>query len=108
MRDKAISLRRWISYWVILLVVVPVMLLALAEVCARAVVWARYGVPGKQYGLWDFDPKLGAVHAKHAYNSNSETNDFGFRNREDVIEPKPSGAFRIIAYGGSTTFCYNL
>src|SRR5262249_41286562 len=30
------------------------------------------------------------------------------RNKENVFEPKPANALRIIAYGGSTTFCYNL
>ena len=34
-------------------------------------------------------------------------NDWGFRNSEDVIDPKPTGALRIIAYGGSTTFLPN-
>jgi lysophospholipase L1-like esterase len=60
------------------------------------------------YGLWQYDKELGAIHASNSYNSNSETNSLGFRNHEDVFEPKPPGALRIIAYGGSTTFCYNL
>jgi lysophospholipase L1-like esterase len=48
------------------------------------------------------------VHAENAYNTRYQTNDYGFRNREPVIQPKPEGALRVITYGGSTTFCYNL
>lgn len=78
------------------------------EVGARLYVHAEYGVPGKSYGLWRHDDTLGAKHAENAYNTRYQTNDHGFRNREAVTRPKPAGALRIIAYGGSTTFCYNL
>lgn len=92
-----------------LLIVVPPLLLILGlEAAGRAAIWWKYGVPGKSYGLWQYDPELGAVHTRHGYNTNSVTNDYGFRNVEDVREPKPAGALRVIAYGGSTTFCYNL
>lgn len=68
----------------------------------------QHGVPGKSYGLWRYDEELGAVHAGDAYNTSYQTNDYGFRNREAVTRPKPDDALRVIAYGGSTTFCYNL
>jgi lysophospholipase L1-like esterase len=71
-------------------------------------IWWRHGVPGKSYGLWQYDKELGAIHAGNAYNTHTQTNSDGFRGREDVIEPKPPGSLRVIAYGGSTTYCYNL
>jgi len=87
---------------------VPVIGILSIESIGRAIIHFRFGVPGKSYGLWQYDPELGAIHAANGYNLNSETNNFGFRNKEDVIEPKPANALRIIAYGGSATFCYNL
>jgi len=93
----------------VLATLVPVLLiLFLMEGGARLYVHLKYGVPGKSYGLWRADEEIGAVHAENAYNTRYQTNDYGFRNREPVIQPKPEGAFRIITYGGSTTFCYNL
>jgi lysophospholipase L1-like esterase len=92
----------------ILVFVIPTFLVLVVEGFARTVIRMNYGVAGKSYGLWQYDSELGAIHAPHSYNSNSETNDFGFRNKQDVIEPKPANALRVIAYGGSTTFCYNL
>ncbi len=65
-------------------------------------------VPGKSDGLWSYDAELGAIHSLNGYNSNSETNNYGFRSKEDVFEPKPPNSIRVIAYGGSTTFCFNL
>lgn len=97
-----------ILFTLILVVGFPVAIVLAMEVAGHAYIHFRYGVPGKTYGLWTYDEELGAIHAANAYNNNSQTNNFGFRNKEDVIEPKPPGAYRVIAYGGSTTFCYNL
>jgi hypothetical protein len=108
MQEEPISVRKNIVFWLVFLVVSTIVLILTIEVVGHLVVYAQYGVPGKSYGLWKYDAELGAIHASNAYNSNSETNNLGFRNREDVIDPKPKGALRIIAYGGSTTFCYNL
>jgi len=108
MADKTISTHRLASFWLLILVLIPIALLLLAEFCGRVIIWANYGVPGKTYGLWAYDEELGAIHAKNGYNSNSETNDYGFRNRENVFDPKPPTSHRVIAYGSSTTFCYNL
>lgn len=95
-------------FWSLLFIIFGVVPLLALEGAARAVIHFKYGVPGKSYGLWRYDETLGAQHQENAYNTNAETNDFGFRNHEDVIEPKPAGALRFIAYGGSTTYCYNL
>jgi hypothetical protein len=97
-----------ILFSLILLVGFPVAGLLAIEGAAYAVMHFKYGVPGKSYGLWTYDAELGAIHSVNGYNSNSQTNNYGFRNNEDVIEPKPPGSIRVIAYGGSTTFCFNL
>src|SRR5262249_39810373 len=86
--------------YVITLLVLPLLGIIAVEFAGRIIIHAKYGVPGKSYGLWQYDKELGAVHASNSYNSNSETNSLGFRNHEDVFEPKPQGALRIIAYGG--------
>lgn len=86
----------------------PVASIISGEVLARVVIHFKYGIPGKTYGLWKPDSELGAIHANNAYNLNAETNDYGFRNKDNVFIPKPEGSLRIITYGGSTTFCYNL
>jgi len=78
------------------------------EAGARAVMHFLYGSPGKSYGLWISDSELGATHRPNGYNTLTTLNDYGFRNKEDVVEPKPPGSLRIIAFGGSTTFGYNL
>ena len=85
-----------------------ILVLLLAKDGARLYIHVKHGAQGKSYGLWRYDEELGAVHAEDAYNTSYQTNDYGFRNREPVMRPKPAGALRIIAYGGSTTFCYNL
>src|SRR5579864_8023571 len=108
MSPSNLPLWKKIAFIMLILFLPPQLLVGAAEGTGRLVIHFKYGVPGKTYGLWTYDPVLGAVHAANAYNSNSETNSLGFRNKEDVFEPKPAGALRIIAYGGSTTFCYNL
>lgn len=106
--NRSISATRKLLYLFIIAILVPLMLLLSLELAGRLYIYFEYGVQGKSYGLWRYDSELGAVHSENAYNTNAETNNYGFRNRENVIEPKPEGAYRIIAYGGSTTYCYNL
>lgn len=108
--NKSADLPLWkkILFSLILVVGFPVFVILAIELAGYTYIHFASGVPGKSYGLWTYDKELGAIHARHAYNSNSQTNDYGFRNKEDVLEPKPPGALRVIAYGGSTTFCYNL
>jgi len=94
--------------FITILIVAPLLLLGCLELAARATTSLLYGVPGKSYGLFRSDPVLGHYPAANTYSHLTTLNDGAFRNVEDVIEPKPAGALRVIAYGGSTTFCPNL
>ena len=85
-----------------------VLSIVFVETAGRVFIWWTYGVPGMSYGLWEYDSELGAVHACNAYNTHTQTNNCGFRGREDVFDPKPNQSLRIVCYGGSMTFCYNL
>src|SRR5262245_17712074 len=96
------------ALFVLFLGLTPILGVAAIEGGARIYFWLRYGVPGKQYGVWRPDPVFGAVPKENGYNSMGETDDWGFRNHEDVYDPKPPGSLRLIAYGGSTTYCYQL
>jgi len=78
------------------------------EVTGRTYIHVRYGVPGKRYGRWRYDSVLGARMAENVYDHRWQTNNLGFRNDEDVVDPKAANCLRIIAYGGSTTLCWNL
>jgi lysophospholipase L1-like esterase len=99
---------RYAAYLVVIGVFLPLIILVAIEGGARLYIYYMYSVPGKVYGLWRYDEVLGAQHRENAYNSNAQTNNWGFRGKENVLELKPPGAWRIITYGGSTTFCYNL
>lgn len=92
----------------LILVMLPVVVIASVEVCARVVFSLKYGVPGHVYGTMKYDPVLGAVPKANSYSLNAHLNDYGFRNSENVIDPKPADALRVIAYGGSTTYCHHL
>ena len=109
-RTTTANLPIWkkILFSLIIAVGFPVAGILAIEGAGYAIIHFMYGVPGKSYGLWTYDAEIGAIHASNGYNSNSETNNYGFRNKEDVLDPKPPGSIRVIAYGGSTTFCYNL
>jgi len=99
--------RKAIGYVIYLIFVVALIILVL-EVAGRVWIHMKYGVEGKSYGLWKYDSELGSTHRENAYNTHTSTNNWGFRNREDVIESKPKDSMRFIAFGGSTTFGYNL
>ena len=105
---KPISTQRKLLYWIVFLITFTLLPLLLLEGSIRAYLHFKYAKPGKSYGLWQYDKELGAIHALNGYNSNAETNDYGFRNVEPVKNPKPAGATRGIVYGGSIVFCYNL
>jgi len=90
------------------IILLPILALGVLELGARGYFWLRYGVPGKSYGVWRSDPAMGAIQKENGYNSMGETDNWGFRDREDVFDPKPPGSLRLIAYGGSTTYCYQL
>ena len=65
---------------------------------------------GKTYGILRSDEELGFSHVSHAYNLTRVSNNMGFLNFNDVVLPEKRNPEDIvfIAYGGSTTFCYNL
>ncbi|MCH7486996.1 MAG: hypothetical protein IIC04_08415 [Proteobacteria bacterium] len=100
--------QKQVTLFAVFLVLLVPGLIVLAEFSARAVMSMVYGVKGKSYGIYSGDPVLGHIPAPNTYNHLTSLNDRAFRNRENVIEPKPKGALRMIAYGGSTTFSYNL
>lgn len=94
--------------YIVYLFASSLLIVFLLEGIGRVLIHVKYGVPGKSYGLWKYDSELGATHRFNAYNTHTSTNNLGFRNKEDVFDPKPPGSLRIIAFGGSTTFGYNL
>jgi len=100
-------LKRTVLYIFQVIIVVGLLIISI-EGIGRIVIHVRYGMPGKSYGLWQYDRELGATHSRNAYNTHTSLNDQGFRNKEDVFTPKPDDSLRIIAFGGSTTFGYNL
>ena len=65
---------------------------------------------GKSYGIMKADKELGFTHAANAYNRSRASNNMGFLNINDVVSPEKRNSEDItfIAYGGSTTYCYNL
>ena len=65
---------------------------------------------GKTYGLLRSDEELGFMHASHAYNMSRISNNMGFLNFNDVVLPEKRNPEDVIfiAYGGSTTFSYNV
>ena len=105
MDSREVPLRKRIAFISVIVAASLFAPVAIVEGGGRAYIHFQYGVPGKSYGLWRRDAAVGAQHNENAYNTQAETNDFGFRNSEDVINPKPEQSYRIIAYRGSTTFC---
>jgi len=85
-----------------------IMLCVGLELGARILVHIFYDVSGKAPGLWVDDAELGAVYGPDRYNSFTSLNAQGFRNQEDVFEPKLAGTLRVMMVGGSTTFGKNI
>jgi lysophospholipase L1-like esterase len=98
--------RRWALRLVLLSL--PLLALAAAEVSARMYFHFNYGVPGHRYGMSKYDPVLGAAPRELSYSQTAHLNDYAFRNSENVFQPKPAGSLRLITYGGSTVFCHDL
>lgn len=92
----------------IILLAAPFVFVIGIEAAARTVFWWKHGVPGHSYGTSQSDPEFGAMPRPYSYNSNGSLNNMAFRNTEDVFEPKPAGSLRVIAYGGSSTYCHHL
>lgn len=92
----------------VVLVLLPFLALAGLELAARTYFRGRHGVPGHRYGLTKYDPVMGYFPRENSYTAGVQLNDHAFRNTENVFDPKPPGSLRLIAYGGSTTFCHHL
>jgi lysophospholipase L1-like esterase len=95
-------------FYIVYLLISASLLILCVEGVGRLIIHFKYGVPGKSYGLWMYDKDLGATHRPNGYNTRTSLNNYGLRNREDVLDPKPENGLRIIAFGGSTTYGYNL
>lgn len=111
MRTEHWRISKLLFFGLLASIIVIITVVVAGEIAARTYIYLQYGQPGKSYGLWRYDDTLGAQHQENAYNTQTQTNNFGFRvnaTPEDVFDPKPDGAWRLITYGGSTTFCYNL
>jgi lysophospholipase L1-like esterase len=105
---RPLSRRRKAAFSAAILLAAIALPIATLEAGGRVVMWRRHGVAGKSYGIWRADPELGAVHVPSSYNAIGEMNAQGLRGREDALEPKPIGSSRVLCYGGSSTYCYNL
>ena len=94
--------------FVITIVISTILTVVALEIIGRVIIHINHAIPGKTYSLWKYDPELGSTHRNNAYNTHTSLNNHGFRNREDIFNPKPKNSLRILAFGGSTTFGYNL
>jgi hypothetical protein len=92
------------SYLVI--AAVSLLILGLAELSVRIIIHFQYGVPGKSYGIFASHPVLGGDLRANSYSLTREYNDYGFQTAEKV--DFRDDVSRIVTYGGSATFCYNL
>lgn len=92
-------------YWLIT-ACISILILGLAELSVRLFIHLEYGVPGKSYGIFESHPLLGGQLRANSYSLTREYNDHGFQTTENV--DFRDGVARIVTYGGSTTFCYNL
>lgn len=91
-----------------LLASLPVLCIAAAEIAGRLYMHVAHGQPGRSYGIYKSHPVLGGILAENAYNTQKTTNNFAFQRFDDIAAEKPAGTARVIAYGGSTVFAYNL
>jgi lysophospholipase L1-like esterase len=102
--------RPWIAALAaIILTLLPVVAIAAIEGAGRVWIWWKHGVPGHSYGIYEAHPVLGGVLARSGYNNGGKvTNGQAFQRRTETPAAPPADRPRVIAYGGSTTFCYNL
>jgi len=95
-------------WFVLFLCLLPFLLLGAAEIAGRAYIWWKHGVPGKTYGIYKADPELGGILAENSYNTMRAFNNRAFQRGPDTDPDGTDSRLRIVAYGGSTTFSYNL
>jgi lysophospholipase L1-like esterase len=94
---------------IVLLCALPFLMIAGAEAAGRFYIWLEHGVPGHTYGIYTYDPVLKGILAPMSYNTADKIfNNQGFQRIQDSAVERPKDTVRVIAYGGSTTFCYNL
>lgn len=99
----------WIHGRIFGLTVLALVCLGVAlEAGARVYIWVAHGVPGKTYGIHYYDPEIGGRLRPSSYNLTKQFNNLAFQSTVDTVVPKPPGTFRVVAYGGSTTICFNL
>ncbi|GAB6041424.1 SGNH/GDSL hydrolase family protein [Endothiovibrio diazotrophicus] len=108
--DQKPPARRTVKYAAILLITLsPLLLLVTGELLGRLYLQVLNGSPGRSYGIYTYHPVLGAILRKSSFNTRKTFNNLGFQSYEDVpAGPKPPGELRLVVYGGSTSFCYNL
>ena len=93
-----------------------ILLILLVEICGRYYIKINnskntgMNLKEKSYGIMKADKELGFTHAANAYNRNRASNNMGFLNINNVVLPEKRNSENIIfiAYGGSTTYGYNL
>ncbi|MGB0720778.1 MAG: SGNH/GDSL hydrolase family protein [Gammaproteobacteria bacterium] len=94
-------------YLLILSLIVSGSVLAI-ESAGRAYIYLTHGKEGRSYGIYRAHPALGAILRPDSYNLSKEFNNRAFQTPRDIPATKPPDELRIVTYGGSTTFCYNL
>ena len=95
---------------------ITILLILLTEIGSRLYIKINnskntgMNLKGKSYGIMKADKELGFTHAANAYNRSRASNNMGFLNINDVVSPEKRNSEDIvfIAYGGSTTYSYNL
>jgi hypothetical protein len=92
-----------------ILLSLPFLGLLAVEGAGRFVIWLRSGVPGHSYGIYTWHPTLKGILRPLSYNANGKViNGQGFQSRTDISREPPADRTRVIVYGGSTAFAYNL
>lgn len=93
----------------VLLTILPFLIVGVVELGGRVIIWARHGVPGHTYGIYTSHPTLGGILKPLGYNTAGKvTNGQAFQRRQEASPNPPADRARVIAYGGSTVFAYNL
>lgn len=104
----SITNKRRAAIFALILSLSPVLVLLFAEAIGLSYIHFRYGVEGKSYGQYKYDSELGAILTENSYSLSKQFNNFAFQNFADILPQRTPNQLRIITYGGSTTYCYNL
>ena len=90
----------------VLIILITFGMVGSLELAVRFYIYIKYGVPGKSYGTFEGHPVLRGQLRPNSYSFTREFNDHAFQTSENV--DFADTVTRIITYGGSTTFSYNL